>query len=83
MLERNAERGRPQSSFPTGLGAEIPDLGRPLLEGGVVGDTALERHRLEGTLAGRLRGLDGSPPSRCSITSVVRLSALTFETPAT
>src|SRR3569623_1583265 len=32
---------------------------------------------------GDLRALEGSPPSRCSTTSVLRLSALTFETPAT
>jgi hypothetical protein len=31
---------------------------------------------------GDLRGADASPPSRNSMTSVVRLSALTFETPA-
>jgi hypothetical protein len=32
---------------------------------------------------GDLRPVDGSPPSRCSTTSVVRLSALHFEIPAT
>src|SRR5579871_2367271 len=32
---------------------------------------------------GDLRGDDGSPPSRCSTTSVVRTSALTLLTPAT
>ena len=32
---------------------------------------------------GDLRRADGSPPSRCSTTSVVRLSALTLLTPAT
>ena len=32
---------------------------------------------------GDLRDVDGSPPSRCSTTSVVRFSALTLLTPAT
>ncbi len=32
---------------------------------------------------GDLRGLDGSPPSRCSTTSVVRFSALHLDSPAT
>src|SRR5688500_11236882 len=32
---------------------------------------------------GDLRLLDGSPPSRCLTTSVVRLSPVTLETPAT
>src|SRR5688500_14759948 len=32
---------------------------------------------------GDLRDVDGSPPLRCSTTSVLRLSALTLETPAT
>ena len=65
-------------------GAEVPDLVGPLLELGVVGDAALERDRLvlrcgPATCA----PCDGSPPSRCSTTSVVRLSAPTLLTPAT
>src|SRR5215207_1538926 len=32
---------------------------------------------------GDFRDVDGSPPSRCSMTSVVRLSPLTLLTPAT
>ena len=62
----------------------LPDLVRPCLELGVVGDAALERDGLELGAAGRLAAAaDGSPPSRCFTTSVVRFSVPTLLTPAT
>ena len=61
----------------------IPDFCGPLLECRVMGDATLQCDRLILRAARRLARRRGSPPSRCSITSVERLSALILETPAT
>jgi hypothetical protein len=61
---------------------EVPYFVSPLLKLGVVSNAALEGDRFS-VRPGDLRVLEGSPPSRCLTTSVVRLSELTLLTPAT
>ena len=55
-------------------GAEVPHQAGPVVEGHVLGEAALERDASYLVRPGDLCDVEGSPPLRCSTTSVVRFS---------